>query len=173
VIALWWIGEDEVDEAAVDRVRRDLAHQFEQPVVRWRGHGRPTGTLDLKRGQHSSREVLKWLVGERPPGAARVIGLTDVDLFIPVLTFVFGEAQLGGPAAVVSTARLIDPISPARTLERVSKECVHELAHTFGLVHCSTPLCVMTRSTSVQAVDGKRGALCDDCRDRYAARPGP
>ena len=33
-----------------------------------------------------------------PPG--KVLAVTDQDLFIPILTFVFGEAQLNGRAAV-------------------------------------------------------------------------
>ena len=73
--------------------------------------------------------------------------MTDADLFIPVLTFVYGEAQLGGRAAVVSTARLAveqGRHDPALVAERIVKECVHELGHTFGLLHCDTPGCVMT-----------------------------
>ena len=33
---------------------------------------------------------------------ARVLGVTACDLYVPVLTFVFGEAQLDGNCAVVS-----------------------------------------------------------------------
>ena len=169
MIALWWIGETEPDEDALEVVRQNVAHEFEQPVVLWRDQERPVGTLDAKRHQHSSRDMLKWLVARRPPGASRVLGMTDVDLFIPILTFVFGEAQLGGPAAVMSVSRLVDPNDADRTLARVEKECVHELAHTFGLVHCGIEGCVMTRSTNVAAVDAKRVGLCSDCRDIYRA----
>ena len=72
----------------------------------------------------------------------RVLAVTDVDLFIPVLTFVYGEAQLGGRAAVVSTARLsVEPRAPTTpaVARRLVKETVHELGHTFGLLHCDAP----------------------------------
>jgi archaemetzincin len=38
----------------------------------------------------------------------RVLGVTDCELFVPVLTFVFGEVQLDGNCAVVSMAHLGD-----------------------------------------------------------------
>jgi archaemetzincin len=104
-----------------------------------------------------------------------VLGLTDVDLFIPILTFVFGEAQLGGMAAVVSTARLGDPpeMADGRVIwERTAKEAVHELGHAFGLVHCGTPACVMSRSANVRDVDLKRGDLCGSCRTGLDERSG-
>jgi archaemetzincin len=101
----------------------------------------------------------------------KVLGITDVDLFIPVLTFVFGEAQVDGPAAVVSTARLRltydeRPVPPALLEARLLKECLHELGHTFGLVHCPDEACLMSRSNSVLEVDQKRPAFCRDCRQR-------
>ena len=37
---------------------------------------------------------------------ARLLGVTERDLFVPVLSFVYGQAQLGGRVAVVSLARL-------------------------------------------------------------------
>jgi archaemetzincin len=95
-----------------------------------------------------------------------VLGVTDVDLCMPVLTFVFGEAQLGGRAAVVSTARLEDG-GAAKAAARLAKECVHELGHTFGLLHCHTADCVMSRSGSVRAVDLKSARLCAACSARY------
>jgi archaemetzincin len=100
-----------------------------------------------------------------------VLGITDVDLFIPVLTFVFGEAQVDGPAAVVSTARLRltyneRPAPPTLLEVRLLKECLHELGHTFGLVHCPDGTCLMSRSNSILEVDQKRVAFCRDCRQR-------
>jgi archaemetzincin len=96
-----------------------------------------------------------------------------VDLFIPVLTFVYGEALLGGRCAVVSTARLgrlPGSAGPDLSSSRLAKECVHELGHTFGLVHCSTARCVMARSVSLASVDGKSATFCNDCRLQYLER---
>lgn len=164
-IWVWWIGERTGSVPLLERVGSRLATEFECDVRIWNDASRPTGLRDQARGQYSSRQMLAWLVERRPPDAHRILGLTDVDLFIPVLTFVFGEAQLEGTAAVVSTFRLVDA-SEAMTAARLVKESLHEVGHTFGLVHCSAR-CVMARSASVGAVDAKPTRLCAACRQRY------
>ncbi len=166
-IALGWIGLGPPDAALLDMVAWHVERAFARLVSRWESADRPTGTLDAARGQHSSRQLLRWLLGAKPADAGRVLGVTDVDLFIPVLTFVFGEAQLDGSAAVVSTWRLAEGASAAAARLRVAKECVHELGHTFGLVHCGTITCVMARSAGVRSVDAKGAELCPACRVRY------
>ena len=100
--------------------------------------------------------------------------MTDQDLFIPILTFVFGEAQLNGRAAVVSTARLGEPglPDPRVSMERLAKESVHEVGHCLGLVHCDVPGCVMGRSSNARDVDRKRGEFCARCRARIARGGG-
>lgn len=171
-IHLWWIGEGTAEEGMMQELRAYVEHVFEFPVSIWNGSERPTDAFDAVRGQHSSTRILRWLRTAGMPEADKVLGVTDVDLFIPVLTFVFGEAQLGGGAAVVSAARLWPRpggrASDRRILAgRLAKECVHELGHTFGLVHCSDTRCVMARSTTILDVDGKNGTLCADCRLRF------
>ena len=170
-ILLEWIGEGPVDEGIVERVRQRVEDAFALPTQVAVVNGPPGDTLDVKRGQHSSTRILRWILTGIPRSAEKVLGITDVDLFIPVLTFVFGEAQVGGSAAVVSTARLRltydDRPAPRDLVEgRLVKECLHELGHTFGLVHCPEVACVMSRSNSVLDVDQKRAALCRDCRQR-------
>jgi archaemetzincin len=165
-IALWWIGADRGDDALLDRVAEGMVRELEVPVLRHRESARPEHSFDPARGQHSSTTILRWLVERVPPRARKVLALTDVDLFIPVLTFVYGEAQLNGVAAVVSTARL-GASEPRLFLPRLVKTCVHEVGHTFGLVHCDRPRCVMRRSTNVGGLDIKAAAFCGDCRVRY------
>ena len=164
---MWWIGERHPGARALEHVRLHLQRAFEgAPVALWEGPGRPEAAYDPRRKQWSSTRILSWLAQSGLEG--RVLGVTDMDLFIPILTFVFGEAQVGGRAAVVSTARLGEPgLRDDRiVLERLSKESVHEMGHVFGLLHCETPGCVMGRSASVRDVDGKRGELCPACRGR-------
>ena len=125
--------------------------------------------FDTSRGQYNSRILLAQLLQDTPPDVTRVLAVAGVDLFIPVLTYVFGEAQLGGRAAVVSMHRLDDeiyglPANPKRLFQRLCTEAVHELGHTFNLVHCHEYSCVMTSSTYVEDIDLKSDAFCRDCR---------
>jgi archaemetzincin len=169
-ISICWIGEREMAPAVMEQVRLELAQAYAVPVVRWDTAGRPPDTYDPKRRQHASGKVLAWLLQAGPP-AGKVLGLTDQDLFIPILTYVFGEAQLGGRVAVASTARLREDIGlhgERRFVERVVKEAVHEVGHAFGLVHCHVPRCVMTRAAGVRDVDEKSVELCPRCRRRLA-----
>jgi archaemetzincin len=162
-----WIGEGPEPTGLVADAATVLRREFGLSAHRASVSGLPNGTLDEKRRQHSSRAMLSWLAERLPDPHAKLLGVTDVDLFIPVLTFVFGEAQLGGSVAVVSLARLREPQSARLLHARLLKEAVHEVGHTFGLVHCASNACVMARSPGIAAVDVKEDRLCDDCRIRY------
>jgi archaemetzincin len=170
-ILLTWIGATPMDQSMLGRVQRGLEAAFGLPTALRSVNGPPEDTLDLRRGQRSSTKILRWLLGRLPPEAVKVVGITDADLYIPVLTFVFGEAQVGGPAAVVSTARLTRTYdgreaAPGLAVARLIKECVHEIGHTFGLVHCPDGSCVMSRSNSLVDVDRKQARFCRACRQR-------
>lgn len=166
-IALWWIGTKDAAPGLLAAVRAHVESVFRVPARVGAPSGRPDEAFDEGRRQYSSHRILLWLAANRPRGAARLIGLTDADLFIPVLTFVFGEAQLKGRVAVVSTARLLGaglPGEAARFPLRVRTEVIHELGHTFGLLHCRSPRCAMARSASLRDVDAKQPDLCETCR---------
>lgn len=170
-ILLQWMGMAPMNGDMLERVRQEVESAFAFPTRLVTVKAPLVDSLEPRRGQHSSTKILRWILTSMPPGAAKVVGITDVDLFIPVLTFVFGEAQVDGPAAVVSTARLRltyneQPASPALVEARLLKECLHELGHTFGLVHCPGGVCLMSRSNSVLEVDQKRPVFCRDCRQR-------
>jgi archaemetzincin len=168
-LVLCWFGEREAQEGLIETVRAHLGSELRLPVANSFEPERPGEAWDPRRRQYETGRILKWLES-RHTGAAKVLGLTDVDLFIPILTFVFGEAQLGGRAAVVSTARLaVTNGSRGERLlaERLRKEAVHELGHAFGLVHCGNPGCVMGRSPGVTEIDGKGPSFCTDCRLLY------
>lgn len=172
-----WIGARDVEPGLMPWLGSRLARAFGVPVRTLDRAEGPGDAFDPARGQFSSTRILRWSLAHHPEGALKVLSLTDGDLFIPVLTFVFGEAQVGGVAAVVSTARLAPefyglPPDPAGVRARLEKECIHELGHTFGLAHCRRPGCVMTASLTVLDVDAKRGAFCPDCRVRLRELAG-
>jgi archaemetzincin len=130
----------------------------------------PEGTRDNLRGQYHATRILEHL-DSPDTDAFRVLGVTSVDIFTPILRYVFGEAMFPGRAALVSTYRLgVTP--PRRTdlrnrtvfISRVVKEGVHELAHTFGLTHCKDPRCVMSASLNTDHIDAKSTQLCYYCK---------
>jgi archaemetzincin len=128
----------------------------------------PSFALDKARNQYYSTSILQRLERKADPDA-RNLAVTAHDLYVPVLTFVFGEAQLDGNCAVVSTARLSDeyyglPPNPSLMRERLLKEAAHELGHTFGLRHCVDWQCVMSSSHGVERLDVKGVEFCRDCR---------
>ncbi len=126
--------------------------------------------LDQQRNHVQLFRTGQRLEKDRPPSVCKVLAVTGLDLFIPVLTFVFGEARLNGQCAIVSSYRLDNRFyglaqNPALLRERLLKEAVHELGHTFGLFHCHNPECVMRSSTYVEEIDYKSSRLCERCLD--------
>lgn len=128
----------------------------------------PSFAFDSSRNQYNSTAILKKLIEDLPSNALKFLGVTDVDLYIPILTFVYGEAQLDGPTAVVSKYRLRNefyglPNNKNLLQQRLEKEAVHELGHTFGLIHCVDYGCVMHSSTYVEEIDLKPSTFCLTC----------
>jgi len=127
-----------------------------------------------ERQQYHSSEILQRMQSFLTTESWRVLGVGAVDLYIPILTFVFGEAQMGGPCAVLSTHRLRQefyglPQDPELFRQRVLKEAVHEVGHTLNLTHCDDYRCVMTSSHAVEWIDLKEAGLCPSCRSAVAA----
>ena len=124
--------------------------------------------LDQNRQQYHSTLILDQLAANVPVGCIRILAIAQVDLFIPILTHVYGEAQLGGVACIVSTFRLNEGrsglnIAP-RYVERIVKEAIHELGHTFNLRHCPEHTCIMHYCRNEEDVDRKSGQLCRYCK---------
>lgn len=125
-------------------------------------------SLNASRGQYHSTQILARMGAQAPRSTNRLLGIADVDLYIPILTFVFGEAQLNGRLAVVSTHRLRQefyglPASKDLLKKRLLKEAVHELGHTFGLTHCDDTECAMAPSHAVEWIDLKTSHFCSKC----------
>lgn len=122
----------------------------------------------FSRNQYHSTSILSALDQAAARDWLKILALADVDLFIPILTHVFGEAQMGGRAAMISTYRLGDglPDSKAGSIfeQRVTKEALHELGHTFYLKHCPDPACIMHYCRSLKDVDHKSQSFCRYCR---------
>ncbi|MFQ5910995.1 MAG: archaemetzincin family Zn-dependent metalloprotease [Thermoplasmata archaeon] len=173
--ALYIISVDAPDDIDLLALSEALSYCFEMESRIGPSTVDPEFAYDPARGQYHSTEVLAALLRNQPEGSVKMLGVTDVDLFIPILTFVFGEAQLNGPAALVSTHRLRNqfyglPKDGALLQGRLEKEAIHEMAHTFGLVHCLDQTCVLNSSTYVENIDLKGKALCIPCREVLASK---
>ena len=129
----------------------------------------PEFALHGERRQYHSSQILQRMRGLLSAESWRLLGVAAVDLYIPILTFVFGEAQLGAQCAVVSTYRLRQefyglPRDKELLRRRLAKEAVHELGHTLNLTHCDDYRCAMAPSHAVEWIDLKESSLCSNCR---------
>ena len=157
-----------VPEGVLQWVEEAVVEWFPFPVRRLAPFAIPEGAYDPKRKQYQSIEIMKMLAQCAPRDTARMIGVTEADLAIPMLTFLFGQAQLNGPIAVVSLCRLRQefyglPADVELLRERTVKEVLHELGHTSGLIHCSERKCPMGLATHIEAVDAKSDRFCARC----------
>ncbi len=159
-----------VDPDLLDWLRYELAEGFriESELV---DSFDPSFAYHPERKQYHSTEVLHALSGRVNRDTWRLLAVTDLDLYIPILTFVFGEAQLGGRCAAVSYHRLRQEyygLAEDRDLlaRRLLTEAVHELGHTMHLTHCRDHRCVMASSHSVEWIDIKESTFCRACADR-------
>ena len=156
--------EDDLLRAIEDSLRRALGIA----PVRLPQRPEPRGAFDPARRQFGSIPIMHDLVASCPGDAAKLLGVTGVDLFIPMLSFVYGQAQLQGRIAVLSVARLRQefyglPADPEITAGRARKETLHEIGHTFGLTHCLDGACPMALSTTLQQLDRKTTNYCPSC----------
>lgn len=165
-IALVPIGQ--VQEAILIAIGEGLRGAFGRDYLIAPSLPHPDYAHERRRGQYRSDDILARLCRLSLP-AERWLGVVDVDLYTPGLNFVFGQATMGGPAALISLTRLQQRFYGLLNdqdlfLERAIKEAVHELGHTYGLGHCSNRRCVMAFSNSLADTDYKGRAFCPHCR---------
>ena len=167
------------DRDAVEGLRRPLTKAFEARIEVRELPLDLNQFYDGQRVQYNSTQIVALLSerlknpGHTFPGVnahAKLLAILPHDLHIPILTFVFGEAELGGRVAVVSYHRLLNeryglPPNPELFALRLRKESLHELGHTYGLLHCDQQECVMHASTDVEDIDIKGGMFCEACQE--------
>ena len=163
--------------ALVDRLRDRIERTFHL-LTRVRAPWfDPESAFDASRGQHNANVLLRHLLSDPSEKAAKILGVTSRDLFCPALSYIFGEAQLDGRVAVVSIDRLRNeayglPPDDQLLSERLGKEAIHELGHTYGLLHCRDTACVMHPSTYAEQIDFKSASFCSACRRSLDAHGG-
>lgn len=159
----------EVEEDILFFLRSELEKIFEGEVKIAESLGHPDYAYSPERDQYHSSEILEKMKKAKLKGCHRVLGVTNVDLYVPSLNFVFGQADFYDRVAVVSLTRLRPkyyglPEDEKLFQSRALKESVHELGHTYGLTHCSDPKCVMYFSNSLRDTDIKSQNFCAGCK---------
>ncbi len=149
-------------------MRTAISKMFSLPVRVLRPKPLPLQTYHVMRHQYHSTQLLEGLLAD-DSGAFRILGITAEDLYIPIFTFVFGEAQLDGKAAIISMFRPrgdADGSTPSKSLflGRLLKLGLHELGHTFGIGHCRQEGCLMGFSSNLEKLDQKKVAFCKYCQ---------
>jgi archaemetzincin len=161
---------DITDKKLMSALAAEITRIFSFPCRVGTAERLPDGVFNEERGQYHATRILKHLaVSDRT--SFRLLGVTSLDIYTPILRYMFGEAMLEGRAALVSTYRLnitppgdVSPCNRSVFVSRVLKEGVHELGHTFGLTHCDDPTCVMAASLDLTHIDAKSTQLCYYCR---------
>jgi|WetSurMetagenome_2_1015567.scaffolds.fasta_scaffold115062_1 archaemetzincin len=158
-----------IEEIFLRSVVEAAGREFCMPVTVREGFIDITEFYDPTRRQYNGSKLLKEIDTLFASDASKTIGLFSIDLFIPILTFIFGQAYLNGRSGIASYYRLSNERygmsgNNKIIIQRFQKEVIHELGHTFGLVHCHMPTCVMRSSTYVEDIDQKDISICSHCR---------
>ncbi len=127
----------------------------------------PEFAFDPNRNQYHATKILERLKKTKK-NEERILGIVDIDLYVPELNFIFGEADIGGIVCIISLVRLRQeyyglPKNEKLFLERTLKEAVHEIGHIYRLGHCKDQKCIMHFSNSIQDTDRKGPHFCHKC----------
>jgi archaemetzincin len=157
------------EEGLPDKIAGAVKQEFLLPVNIREGRLDLSEFYDPGRRQYNGTKLLKTVDSMYATDFSKTIGLFSVDLYIPILTYIFGQAYLNGRSGIASLYRLSNErygmdLDEKIILERFRKEVIHELGHTFGLIHCHVPTCVMRSSTYVEDIDQKSMNICPRCK---------
>jgi len=156
---LYLVPVGDEDEEVMDHLERELGKMGAR-IIRETSIPTPADAYDKRRDQYQARYILRLLGAY---DGDRILGVTDRDLYMTGLRFVFGQAEAPGRTAVISLNRLKWGVDVDGFMERCIKEAIHELGHTFGLGHCDDPNCIMHFSVSLADTDAKSRAFCIKC----------
>jgi len=157
-----------IDAALIEGLAPAMTEAFRAPCEIVTRALDPVFALHIERQQYHSSEIVKRMQDWVSQDTWRILGVTAVDLYVPILTFVFGEAQMGGPCAVVSAHRLRQefyglPGDRDLLQQRLIKEAVHEVGHTLQLTHCDSASPPVTRASVAYTPGAAHMTSCDAC----------
>lgn len=159
------------EQKVLNQIQNDIEKEFHFPVQR------SECSLDIGkfynpgRRQYDANSILSYISDITPENAYKAVGLFRIDLYIPILTYIFGQALLDGQAGIVSLYRLRNELYGLEQnndllITRFRKVIMHEMGHMFGLIHCHHPECIMRSSTYMEDVDQKERKFCRTCYEQ-------
>jgi len=160
---------DEINDSILKHIGEALTRAFAFPF-----HLLPVECISvhapglLQDEKYNSTAILLYTAKKAPKDSLKVLAVTQRDLYSPIFSYLYGEAQLKGTAALMSLHRLRPefyrlPPDPGLFLSRCEKEALHEIGHTFGLMHCRDRNCVMYPSSTIMDTDTKSASFCPLC----------
>jgi archaemetzincin len=173
-IVLVPLGAD-VNRAELEFLRESLGRIFGVSVEFSDPMPLPARAYDKDRNQYFSNIILDFINSrQKHPRGGRILAVTNQDLTVPSLNFVFGQADLRSGVCIISLARLRPEFwheQPDTDLlqKRTLTEAVHELGHTLGFNHCLNPHCVMYFSSTLQDTDNKGYSFCEKCQAKLSS----
>jgi archaemetzincin len=93
-------------KASPGLIAKSVEHEFSIPVVIREGHLDLSEFYDVARGQYNGNNLLNKIDQIYASDSAKTLGIFNVDLFIPILTYIFGQAFLNGRTGIASIYRL-------------------------------------------------------------------
>jgi len=171
---IFLIGIGGVNSDTLQKISTFLGSHCNQIEIVVSSMKTPVFAYNTERNQYDAKQILEELERNCPDNALKIIGVTWLDLYLPVLKYVYGSAQVEGKCAVFSLHRLHPRFYSEAEADneelfdcRVEKTTLHEIAHTFGLTHCHEPDCVMYSSSRIEDTDCKSARFCDSCREVF------
>ncbi len=166
LISFGYFGRDFLAE-----IVHDVEREFSVPVKTQEGYLDLSEYFESARKQYDGNKLLGEIGRSFASDKSKTLGILNVDLYIPILTFIFGQAYFNGNCGIASAYRLKNERYGIEAdekvfVDRLRKEVIHELGHTFGLIHCQNSVCVMRSSTYVEDIDQKSWSFCSKCRKK-------
>jgi len=177
IISLLKIGQ--VDQSILDNLKRELELSFKEFKISVDPEIKAISLENLqynkKRDQYNALKILnKIKLVLQDKQCIRTLGIIDYDIYSKSYNFLFGRAEKpkkDNPrypiGALISITRLKEsfyrrPENKALLEQRILKEAIHELGHTFNLPHCKK-FCIMTFSNLLADTDDKPPSFCNSC----------
>ncbi len=160
-----------LNEGPIERIRPAIEEIYRRPTALHGPLPVPKYAFNPTRGQYHSSSILKRVESLYEHAWDCAIGFTDVDLFVPEVPFIFGEADRSTRAAIISLNRLSPESGPSESrhdlmMKRLVSEAIHQVGLIRGLAHCPNNRCVMFYAATTQEIDKRGSSMCANCRKR-------